>query len=247
MHRMPLTVGDLPAIDRKSSVMDEEMFTGPRPLQPDGLMPVKFPPAAAAGRPHKLLLVHGYCSGDVWGPVQGQFKNGEVFLDLEQNRTVDKFAEMIGKWARDSGWGSFAIVAHSQGGMAALQLFMTRWSGLDMPRRRRLIQSVGTPYQGTRLAGVIAMLGRVFGGCGSNYGLTYEGAAQWLAGIPASWRGDVNYYTTSFKDDFGYDYCHIATDGLLSDPDDGVVEMVKGQLPGAWNRGHKTGGVTREA
>jgi hypothetical protein len=52
----------------------------------------------------------------------------------------------------------------------------------------------------------------------------------------------VNYYTTSFEDKWWrYDYCQIATDLLLSDPDDGVVEKSKGQLNGAINRGHKTG------
>lgn len=38
-----------------------------------------------------------------------------------------------------------------------------------------------------------------------------------------------------------YDYCNLATDPFLSDPDDGVVERAAGQLPGANNRGHKTG------
>ena len=34
---------------------------------------------------------------------------------------------------------------------------------------------------------------------------------------------------------------NIATDLFLSDPDDGVVERSYAQLPGANNRGHKTG------
>ncbi|MEZ6209753.1 MAG: hypothetical protein R3B46_00685 [Phycisphaerales bacterium] len=40
---------------------------------------------------------------------------------------------------------------------------------------------------------------------------------------------------------FVYDYCNFLSDFFLTDPDDGVVEMVAGQLPGANNMGHKAG------
>ena len=41
------------------------------------------------------MLVHGYCSGDAWGAAAsaGQFTNYVKFLDLNQNRTHDQFAE----------------------------------------------------------------------------------------------------------------------------------------------------------
>lgn len=190
------------------------------------------------------MLVHGYCSGDAWGAAAsaGQFTNYVKFLDLNKNRTHDQFANLIKNFG--ASYPSFGIVAHSQGGAASLHLYTYYWSGLDYATGgSRLIQSVGTPYQGTALAGNLAALGNVFGvGCGTNYDLTYNGSASWLAGIPSWARAKVHYSTTSFKDVwYAYDYCNIATDLFLNDPDDGVVERDYAQLPGANNRGHKTG------
>ncbi len=210
--------------------IDDQMRFGPRPagLQTEGV-----------GR--RLLLVHGYCSGNVWGGVAGQFGTASVFQDFNKNRSHDAFARLI----RDYGatWNSFGVVAHSQGGAASTHLYTYYWSGLDNATGSRLIQSVGTPYQGTSLAGNLAVLGNVFGvGCGTNSNLTYSGASSWLSGIPTWARAKVNYYTTSFNTRWwAYDYCHLATDLLLSDPDDGTTERARGQLSGAVNRGHKTG------
>jgi hypothetical protein len=128
--------------------------------------------------------------------------------------------------------------------MAALHLYNNYWSCVDYPTSgSRSIQSVGTPYRGTNLAGTLAGIGAVFGqGCGYNYDLTEEGADRWLRSIATWARGKVNYYTTSFKDNWwSYDYCQIATDPFLSDPDDGTVEKSRGQLSGGNNRGHKDG------
>jgi len=61
------------------------------------------------------------------------------------------------------------------------------WSCLDGANTggSRLIQSVGTPYQGTPLAGNLAALGDAFGvGCGTVADLTTSGAPSWLNGIP---------------------------------------------------------------
>lgn len=60
----------------------------------------------------KLMLVHGYCSSDVWGPVQGQFSNSVKFQDFDKNRNHDTFAILIA----NSGafYPSFGVVAHSQ-------------------------------------------------------------------------------------------------------------------------------------
>ncbi len=189
----------------------------------------------------KLMLVHGYCSGGNTFPTS-QFSNNIVFNDPNQNRTHDQFANLIRNFG--ASYPSFGIVAHSQGGAASLHLYTYYWSGLDSATGgTRLIQSVGTPYQGTALAGNLAALGSVFGaGCGTNANLTYSGAASWLAGIPSWARAKVHYSTTSFTDVwYRYDYCNVATDLFLSDPDDGVVERAYAQLSGANNRGHKTG------
>jgi hypothetical protein len=189
----------------------------------------------------KLMLVHGYCSGDSWTST-AQFTNFVKFLDLNQNRTHDQFANLIRTFG--ASLPSFGIVAHSQGGAASLHLYTYYWSGLDNATGgTRLIQSVGTPYQGTALAGNLAVLGQIFGaGCGSNNDLTYSGAAAWLSGIPTWARSKVYYHTTSFTDVWWrYDYCSLATDLFLGDPEDGVVERAYAQLPGGNNMGHKTG------
>lgn len=212
------------------STITDEMQMGKRP---------NLPTNNAVGG--KLMLVHGYCSGGNTFPAS-QFSNNIVFNDPNQNRTHDQFANLIRSFG--AAYPSFGIVAHSQGGAASLHLYTYYWSGLDSATGgSRLIQSVGTPYQGTALAGNLAALGSVFGaGCGTNQNLTYSGAASWLAGIPSWARAKVHYSTTSFTDVwYRYDYCNVATDLFLSDPDDGVVERAYAQLSGANNRGHKTG------
>jgi hypothetical protein len=239
---MRLSVPDLPPGGSEPGMIDEEMRMGPRPETQERAVPVSYPPEVAHSG-HKLLLVHGYCSGNVWGTVAArQFPDAAVFRDFVQNRTIDEFAFGIRVWAKSQRLNSYAIVAHSQGGMAALHLYTFYRSGLDNTGPGRLIQSVGTPYQGTRLAAFMAEVGAIFGaGCGSNYDLTYEGAAQWLAGISPFHRARVSYYTTAFKDDFGYDYCNPITDRLLADPEDGVVEVARGHLPGGVHGGNTRG------
>jgi pimeloyl-ACP methyl ester carboxylesterase len=225
----------LPALTLPKSLQNftgeitEEMRTGERPA---------IESLNALGG--KLMLVHGYCSGsNPWNPAQ--FANSVQFLDANQNRSHDQFAQLIRNFG--ASFPSFGIVAHSQGGAAALHLYTYYWSGLDYATGSRLIQTVGTPYQGTALAGNLALLGSIFGaGCGPNTDLSYSGAAAWLANIPSWARAKVYYHTTSFTDVWWrYDYCNIASDVVLSDPDDGVTEKDKDQLSGANNMGHKTG------
>lgn len=224
---------DLPAIrdvrGAKSIAIDDTMRMGPRPAK-----------ASAKGVGQRLLLVHGYCSGGVW--PTSHFSNASTFLDRNQNRSHDQFARLIQSYG--STWNSFGVVAHSQGGAASLHLYNYYWSGLDYATGNRLIQSVGTPYRGTNLAGILATLGSWFGvGCGNNANLGYSGASSWLAGIPNSSRAKVNYYTTAFRTTNWWtnDYCNFATDLVLSDPEDGTTEQTYGQLSGAINRGHTSG------
>ena len=194
----------------------------------------------AATNAGRLLLVHGYCSdGNVWPTTD--FHDYAVFHDPDSNRSNDEFALLLREFG--SQFPSFGIVGHSQGGNAALHLYTYYWSGLDNANGSRLIQSVGAPYRGTALAGNVALLGSIFGaGCGSNWDMSYDGAALWLSGIPNWARSQVYYWSTSFKDRrWRYDYCSLATDLLLKDPEDGVVERTAAQLSGANNMGHKTG------
>jgi hypothetical protein len=200
-----------------------------------------LPNAGATNGPgHRLMLVHGYCTDATPFTISHFSGDLALFEDFEQSRSHNTFAlEMLNQAAPMK---SFGVVGHSQGGMAALHLYAYYWSGLDWARGNRLIQSVGAPYQGTALAGNAAVLGDIFGfGCGENPDMTYTGSANWLSLIPTWARDDVYYYTTSFEDGFGFDFCNIITDLLLSDPDDGVIERSAGQLPGANNMGHLEG------
>ena len=230
-HRLPLSAYTY------NQGITEQMTQGPRPGRLDMVRDIR--PQLNTGSGSRLLLVHGYCSGNVW--PTSQFTGDETFSDPNQSRSHDDFAWRIRTFGCT--WNSYGIVAHSQGGAASLHLYTNYWSGLDNAGSGRLIQSVGTPYQGTALAGNLALLGEIFGaGCGTNNDLTYSGASSWLAGIPTWARNAVNYYTTAFTDNWwSYDYCHIATDLFLDDPDDGTTEKSKGQLPNGVNRGHKTG------
>ena len=64
--------------------------------------------------------------------------------------------------------------------------------------RGRVIQSVGTPYSGTPLAGgLVPRLGSILGlGCGPNNDLTVEGALRWQREIPPFVQREAFYYTT---------------------------------------------------
>ncbi len=233
-EKMALNVSSMPQMKSKkfNGSITEEMMMGEKPAQV----------GTTKGYGTKLLLVHGYCSSDVWGSYKYQFSNSAKFEDFDQNISHNTFAQRIKEFGLP--WHSYGIVAHSQGGAASLHLYTYSWSGLDYSTSgKRMIQSVGTPYRGTPIAGNLAALGNVFGvGCGYNSNLTTSGAASWLAGIPTWARSKVNYFTTSNTDRWWqYNYCSLATDLFLSDPDDGVIERYRGQLSGATNRGHKTG------
>ncbi|CAM2010886.1 hypothetical protein [Acanthopleuribacter pedis] len=209
--------------------IDRDMLMGPKPASLN----------ENSNKAGGLFLVHGFCGSNSW--PGSDFTNFQRFNDPKQNRSHDAFARLIA--SQGSGMSSYGIVAHSQGGAAALHLYTYYWSGLDNATGNRLIQSVGTPYQGTSLAGLIAAIGDIFGiSCGTNQDLTYDGARAWLSGIPSWARQKVTYFTTSETDKWWrWDYCHIAAEFVLDDPEDGTTERWAGQLSGANNGGHKEG------
>jgi len=235
IDRIPVPINNL-ALPQAPPIITPDMLTGtfkqtvPSPLPPQLTQ--------SAGPGHRLFLVHGYCTDANPYPVSHFTGDLAVFEDFNQSRSHDEFALNI--LAQSAPMKSFGVVAHSQGGAASLHLLNFYWSGLDWAKGgSRLIQTVGSPYQGTALAGNAAVLGDIFGfGCGENESLTYSGSANWLSLIPTAPRQQVYYHTTSFEDGFGFDYCNIITDLLLSDPDDGVIERSAGQLPNAHNMGH---------
>jgi hypothetical protein len=194
-------------------------------------LPGAFPPATPATIAPALMLVHGYCSGGSIWPAADFAPPKLEFLDPNANRTHDQFAQLIAQRADAAGLSSFGVVAHSQGGPASLHLFTYYASGLDAAAGGRRIQSLASPYQGTPLAS--------WGGfaCGTNQNLTPSGAATWLAGIPSWARAEVHTWTTANSGSV----CNAFTALLLSDPEDGVVEKYRAELPGGNNMGHKTG------
>lgn len=225
-----------------NSEITTEMLMGKAPARTTTATTSKAAPVSNAAAPTggpALLLVHGYCSGQAW--KESDFYNSAEFKDYKQSISHNTFAQRVANFG--NAYSSYGIVAHSQGGAAALQLYAKFWSGLDDASSGSLIQSVGTPYQGTALAGNLAAIGDVFGaGCGTNTDLTYNGASNWLSTIPTWARNKVEYYTTSFDTAWWrYDYCHLATDLFLDDPEDGTTEKWSGQLSGGINKGHKTG------
>lgn len=190
---------------------------------------------------HALVLAHGYCADANTWPLTAFNPDAWRYEVLDTNMSNDAFAVDLAVKAAQ--FKSYGVVAHSQGGCAALHLYAHYWSGLDWAGPGRLIQTVGTPFEGTALAGNIAALGEIFGvQCGANYDMTYDGAAAWLSTIPTAARSRVYTHTTTFTNHpFQYDYCNILADVLLSDPEDGVVEDWSGHIPGAVSMGLKTG------
>ena len=56
---------------------------------------------------------------------------------------------------------------------------------------------MGTPYQGTNIAGILADIGKLLGiQCGANADLTYDSAQNWLDKIPRKKQEDLYYYVT---------------------------------------------------
>jgi len=109
--RRELAIDRLPeAASRVPEEIDEAMRMGPRPER-----------LAETRAGSRLLLVHGYCSSNVWGNVASQFSNASIFQDFNQNRSHNQFALQILNFGNQ--FDSYGIVAHSQGGAAATHLY----------------------------------------------------------------------------------------------------------------------------
>jgi len=203
------------------SEITEEMIYGPRPVKFGKLS--NSTTATAGG---KLVLVHGYCSGEVWNI--NQFSNAVLFTDYKKSRTQDQFALLIKSFAEETHkLSSYGIVAHSQGGLASMHLKAYYWSGLDSATGGRVIQSVGSPYKGCSLAGNLADLGGLFGaGCGAQNDLAPNGAQTWLSKVPKDAQDKVYYYTTTYDDSwFLAPACVTASGLVLHSPNDGTCEI----------------------
>jgi len=205
----------------------EEMKKGPRPVRYSKSQRQLF---AGSNNGHKIVLSHGYCAAGI--PFStAKFENFAEFDDPNQNRNNDEFAQLLGAFGEQ--YDSFSLVAHSQGGIASLHLLAFYWSALDLNEEHgdnhRWIQAMGTPFQGTTLAGW-GDTGKIIGvGCGSNDNLTPEGAKLWLTGIPMEARQHVYYYYTEYKP---WSWCSLPANAVLSWPNDGTSESKRVPLAG---------------
>jgi len=216
--------------NRRAISVTEEMLFGPRPASLRNTTKL----TAAQG---KIILVHGYCAAQNEFPLS-QFDNSVHFEDFKQSRSTDEFALKIKAFGDQ--FPAFSVVGHSHGGLASLHLHTYYWSNMENSANGRLIQSVGSPYYGSGIAGNLAVIGIIFGiGCGKNNDLTYDGAGKWAAGIPASTAADVYYYTTQYRNSLFGAYCVYGASLALFSPNDGTTELAKAQLKGANDAGHK--------
>jgi hypothetical protein len=271
---LPVTVGKL-KLPRAASLSATEVVKDDSLYMGKGDRTISVPddePQLATARPEDdprlatanhhnmssgILLVHGWCSSPVW-PLgdfgrPGRVGGTAVFNDPGASRSHDAFALRI----RDQGAShfnhEFSVVAHSQGGAAALHLRAFYTSLLDNSTAPRRIQSMGTPYGGLTLMNyylTISMIGRLLGVnvdlglCPPQSNLGTFGSALWSSTIPNWARNEVFYYRT------GYERPHNfwqrlqfwrwrcgAGSFVIPGWDDGVGADYEGYLSGAQNMG----------
>jgi len=204
-----------------------------------GIRPQQFSNATHA-MAAQLVLLHGYCSPtNPWQSHPSDWTNPQYFLNAKATLSHDAFAQRVVSWSAN--FGPFSTVGHSQGGAVATHIYNFYWSGMDdNTAPGRLIQTLGTPFQGCGLAGTIADFGDLFGvGCGRNDDLTRSGASLWLSVIASDTRLKVSYFTTTYElGNIIGDYCNLAANIILSWPNDGVTELDYSALVGGTNLGN---------
>jgi len=219
-----------------------------------GKYPAKFFDTLSNATAHDggLILVHGYCASiNPWSANPSDFPNALFFLNAKANIGTQQFSELVDAYAAGKGQEYYSVVGHSQGGMVGAHLFNYYFTGMDVMIAKRdllkqpaagsrVIQALGTPFQGCTGAGSAANLALLFGnGCGENYDLTPDGARIWLTGITSATKKEVFYYTTTYQlGNFFGDYCNIAVNMVLEWPNDGVTELDYTGLTGATNLGN---------
>jgi len=225
----------IPAINAAAASMPitEEMRKGPRPAFVDRVV-------TSEATTRTIALIHGYCTDQTPFDV-GMFSGHDyvVFEDFSQSRSTDEFAKLIIDFLAAKGKDAYALVGHSQGGMANVHLYNYYWSDLDRTAAGEILQSLGTPYQGSTLAGSAADLGKAFGvGCGQSSALSRDGAVAWNQGIVQESRKAVYYYTTQYKRGIFNSKCNFATSLVLNTDNDGITEKKYSNLPDATHVSH---------
>jgi hypothetical protein len=184
-----------------------------------------------------VVVIHGYCAKDnPFAQTKDVWTKGFFYTDFKKNRNHNEFSTKVIDYANSIGLDSYSFVGHSQGGMVGLNILNFFYTGADVAKNGRLVQSVGTPFYGNTGAGCLSDLINVFGfGCGANFDLSREGSALWLSTISEDTRKSVHYYTTSYGK---FPYCNLLTYLILKKPNDGTAEVTYSHLQGATNEGN---------
>lgn len=255
---LPFSVRQMPRVVEESSrnvSQDESLFVGrgDRTITVDDL---PDEPTRGGFTNTGIFLVHGWCSGNVW-PIGGHFGlpgragGTELFTDFDQSRSHDNFAQRI----RDQGAArfidSFSVVAHSQGGAAAVHTRAFYNTLLDASTAPRRIQSVGTPYRGSTLMDFYLATGplgwliaTILGECTPQFSLGTLGSALWRVTVPSWAKSEVWYYRSGHRRPSNFFQrlqfwrwrCNLAS-FVIPGWDDGVVSTAQGVLSNGRNMG----------
>lgn len=129
------------------------------------------------------------------------------------------------------------MLGHSQGGIVSLHTLNHYWTALDAAAAGgRKIQSVGSPYYGNSGMATFGGLLELLGGCDTNFDLSLDGAALWMAGISAASLAQTNFYVTEYKPGF-LASCNALVNLVLNKPNDGVAETKYSVLTSGNNHG----------
>lgn len=201
--------------------------------------------AIRGGPANGIFLVHGWCANTTaWN--QFNFNDGPTFEYTNTNSSIGRnnFAIAIRNQADAIFTDWFSVVAHSQGGQAAVHLQAYFFSGLDLSPAPRPIQTVGAPYQGSTLmdlyffsgAGIINAIFN-FSDCEPQFSLTTPGSYFWSIFLPTATQNDTFYYRTIHDTpnnfwqalQFWRWKCNFAS-YILGGNDDGVTRPFKSWL-----------------
>ncbi|TRY10618.1 hypothetical protein [Shewanella hanedai] len=192
-----------------------------------------------------IMLVHGWCSNtSTW--QQWRFNDGPT---VEYNSPItsmgrNDFAIELALQSNAAFRDWFSVVAHSQGGQAAVHMQSYYFTGLDNSPAPRPIQTVGTPYQGSLLMDLYVgsgagMINDIFNidDCQAQWSLTTASSIPWAIMLPFNSQQRTFYYRTTHgmpsnwweSLQFWRWKCNAGS-WIIPGADDGVVSVGEGWL-----------------
>lgn len=185
--------------------------------------------------PAQVLISHGYCASTPPFPAE-DFENAIHFVGgYNEAVSNDQLTRELLRFASQKNATKYSMIAHSQGGLAALHMYTYYWSGLDaltqVGEQSYRIQTLSSPFQGTplmdhpSLVNLLSLLG-VF--CGYTSDLSEDGASAWLASIPKDRRNGTTFYTIWNGE--GQRACVLPAEIFFGSSDDGATEIKLNEL-----------------